>query len=89
MDNWADLPRLPAPFVSRRTVQFALGDNVTSGLFSADQMRAYARAAVEAEREACAKLCKDHQRMREATGHPREAAAARKLSEMIQQRGKS
>ena len=33
-----------------------LGDD-SEDVFTADQMQAYARAAVEAEREACARLC--------------------------------
>lgn len=62
---------------------------VSSAAEIAADIKAYALAAVEAEREACAKLCEDHQKMREATGHPREASTARKLTEKIRARGTS
>lgn len=87
MDNLFDLPPLPEPdgWIGASDLDSDAG---VEG-YTADQMRSYARAAVEAEREACAKVCEDHQEMREATGHPREASTARKLAGMIHARGKT
>jgi hypothetical protein len=53
----------------------------SDGLAQAEETIAAAiqRARYEAI-EVCAKLCDLHQKMREATGHPREASSARKLA---------
>lgn len=52
------LPPLPEPLVMvNRYGQGASTSDGDGGLFTAEQMQAYAAAAVAAEREACAKLC--------------------------------
>jgi hypothetical protein len=61
-----ELPPLPEPGVSRRD----------EDAFTADQMCAYARAAVLAERERCAKVCEAQAETvaENLYGHPRHKA---------------
>lgn len=72
MDNSFELPPLPDPMDycyewdgAWGTRKFSAsqyngrGPDRSVAIFTADQMRAYALAAVEAEREACARLCEE------------------------------
>lgn len=61
-----ELPPLPEPPC---TVPFCQGNDMG---YTADQMRAYAQAAVLAEREACADICEDtSQEYEQYTGQER------------------
>ena len=53
MDNLFDLPPLPLAAVATSAYS---KDSAMRLFYTADQMQAYARAAVEAEREACAQV---------------------------------
>lgn len=55
-------------------------------IYDADQMQAYARAAVLAEREHVAAMCDAFKEQRFASGNVREGSAARTLAEMIRAR---
>ena len=72
MDNLSKLPHAVAHIL--------LGDD-SEDVFTADQMRAYARAAVEAEREACARICD------ETPDYPTRDSI--EMAEAIRARGKS
>lgn len=72
-----ELPPLPEPPC---TVPFCQGNNMG---YTADQMRAYAEAAVKAEREACAKLCE----ARYMGDNNREDMEARACAAAIRARG--
>ena len=50
------LPPMPEPTLEDHEYEL-WGQNVRSDFFTADQMRAYAAAAVAMERERCATLC--------------------------------
>lgn len=50
---------LPEPYLSAHSAALILGPNVDEALYTADQLRAYAAAAVAAERERCVRAVYD------------------------------
>ena len=61
--RWAqDNPPLPEPYTEQVVEYSGIAVNRVDRfpLYTADQMREYAAAAVAREREACAALCDDH-----------------------------
>lgn len=92
MDKSSELPALPE--TDWQLYQPAGGYEPefisTQDGFTADQMRAYALAAVEAEREACAKLCEEMAYALDNGGNPylydRKAI---QMASKIRERGKS
>ncbi len=73
-DTLPPLPPLPEPAF---TVVDLGRAGVCPACYTADQMRAYAAAAVAAERERCAELCWDRR------GHFASDAAARAFAELV------
>lgn len=80
MDNSFDLPPLPEPVAKHVQHKRCYVGHV----YTADQMRAYARAAVKAEREACAKLCDERAYLWEYIVEREQEA--RQLAELIRAR---
>jgi hypothetical protein len=59
MTTEINLPPLP-PHEGTMTLTYGLTNKVKVPMFTADQMRAYALAAVAHERDACADICAQH-----------------------------
>jgi len=74
-----DLPLLPEPELSDIALEKADANGICPVIdyYTADQMREYAKAAVKAERDACARVCADDESGRDSGGYYAEIIRAR------------